>query len=294
MSSPLMRFPWPALPGTATPPVWNGSEFVVGGKAQRVVPYHDNSSAWSAELTELHEQEAGDGWHPIDVASRRLALSTLSRLKSDAIVLDVGCSSGWFLRDMKAETTLQPVGADYIAQPLNGLARRLPGVPLLQFDLRECPLPTASVDAVVALNVLEHIDDDERALGHMARILKPGGLAHIEVPSCPGCYDVYDEHLMHHRRYRMSELLAKVKRAGLRTVRTTHLGFLPFPAFWLTKRKYKKGSLSTDQIKARVAAQIRSTSHSGLLRVVLAIDEFLAARLPLPFGIRCVVVAERV
>jgi 2-polyprenyl-3-methyl-5-hydroxy-6-metoxy-1,4-benzoquinol methylase len=35
-------------------------------------------------------------------------------------------------------------------------------------------------DGVVLLNVLEHIEDDAKAASHMARVLKPGGVAAIE------------------------------------------------------------------------------------------------------------------
>jgi len=109
----------------------------------------------------------------------------------------------------------QLIGSDYVRGPLEEVARRLPDVPLLQFDLVKCPLPDASVDVVVLLNVLEHIEDDVGAVRQLARILKPGGAVVIEVPAGPHLYDVYDKVLMHYRRYRLSGLKRLLRAAGL-------------------------------------------------------------------------------
>ena len=67
---------------------------------------------------------------------------------------------------------------------------------------------------MTALNVLEYIDDDRKALTEIYRILKSGGLAHIEVPADPASFDLYDEVLLHFRRYRLSELIAKASAIG--------------------------------------------------------------------------------
>ncbi len=52
----------------------------------------------------------------------------------------------------------------------------------LTCDIHEVPLPDASFDAVFCTGTLEHVEDPPRVLGEVRRLLKPGGLAHIEVP----------------------------------------------------------------------------------------------------------------
>ncbi len=47
-------------------------------------------------------------------------------------------------------------------------------------------VPSASLDAVVCNNVLEHLWEPERALQHIRRALRPGGIAFINVPSWRG------------------------------------------------------------------------------------------------------------
>ncbi len=124
-------------------------------------------------------------------------------------------------------------------------------MPLLQFDLRDCPLPDNSVDAVLMLNVLEHIDHDGLAMHHVRRVLRPGGVAVIEVPAGPELYDVYDELLMHYRRYTARGLRSLIEGCGLEVVRFTHLGALLYPAFYVVKRSKSPLSLASGRLEAR-------------------------------------------
>lgn len=299
-ASALASYGWPPLPGAAgRAPAWedDGFHLAAGTAPQTVLTYGESESHWSEELTALHEAEAGNGDHPLDRASRALALRSLRQHlpSSPGVVLDVGCSSGFFLRDLRRELPATPVmGADYLAGPLHQLAPALPGVPLLQFDLRTCPLPSDSLAAVVCLNVLEHIDRDQEALGHLHRILQPGGIAHVEVPAGPGCYDIYDEHLLHHRRYTMRELTAKARQAGFRILSRTHLGALVYPAFAFVKRRNRRYlQLPPAEKAALIGRMMRTTRQSTAMALALRLELFLGRVLAYPFGIRCVAVLQK-
>ncbi len=50
------------------------------------------------------------------------------------------------------------------------------------FDLTSIELPDDSIDAFLCLHVLEHIEDDRRAMREIFRVLKPGGWAILQVP----------------------------------------------------------------------------------------------------------------
>jgi len=295
MSRRLDQFAWPTPPGSASPPRWDGENFVIGARCERILQFHETPSHWSAELTALHEAEAG-ATHPIDVASRKLAIDSLRRFAAPPpLVLDIGCSSGFLIHDLRqAIPGSAVIGSDYLLEPLRSAAQRLPGVPLLQFDLRQCPLPDASLDAVTALNVLEHIDDDALALRQIFRILRLGGVAHIEVPAGPHLYDIYDEQLMHHRRYRRRDLVALARGAGFSVLRATHLGALVYPAFAIAKKRNRRlRQLSAEDKQRTVASQIRKTSHSRLLKMILEAELAVGRRVRYPCGIRCIAVLRK-
>jgi SAM-dependent methyltransferase len=75
---------------------------------------------------------------------------------------------------------------------------------------------THALDTVVALNVVEHIEEDVAALRCMAGMLAPRGRAVVLVPALPALYGSLDEGLGHARRYRKADLRSAFARAGLR------------------------------------------------------------------------------
>jgi SAM-dependent methyltransferase len=231
------------------------------------------------------------------LASRERALRELAHLaaRDDAVVLEVGCSSGWLLRDARrALPSALVVGSDYVRGPLERLAKELPGMPLLQMDLTRCPLPDASADAVVALNVLEHIADDDAAVRELFRVLKPRGVAVIEVPAGPRLFDIYDKVLMHHRRYTLAQVTALFRRAGFRVAASSHLGFLLYPAFVLVKLRNKRYLASPeDEQRRRVARSMRQTRVSSTFKVALDLERALGRLIRFPVGIRCVLTAVK-
>jgi SAM-dependent methyltransferase len=276
---------------------WTGRGFLVDGQERPILDYGAGQSGWDDELTRFHEDVAGDGAHPIDAASRRCARAALKRhLDREVVILEVGCSSGFLLRELTADWPQGLIiGSDYIAEPLDDLARRTPSMPLLRFDLVECPLPSASLDGVVLLNVLEHIERHDLAIEQVARILKPGGIAVVEVPAGPQLFDVYDKYLKHFRRYSRHDLRVLLTRAGLRVVSESFLGCLIYPAFALVKRRNRRWLDAPEETQRRIVAnQIRQTGRGPLLQWTIAIEERLRDWVNLPCGIRCLAVAVKV
>jgi len=53
---------------------------------------------------------------------------------------------------------------------------------MIRLDLTTIPFGADSFDAIYCSHVLEHIQDDKKALGELFRILKPGGWAVLQVP----------------------------------------------------------------------------------------------------------------
>jgi ubiquinone/menaquinone biosynthesis C-methylase UbiE len=290
MANPVIPdFPWPVPPGFTENPVWTGSGFQIAGVQTPILSYRTEESGWTDALTEFHEETAGDN-HFIDRASRQHALNTLEQLQpASPVILDIGCSSGFMLRALRQHLPRAfAIGSDYVRGPLEHITEMMPNVPLLHFDLTQCPLPDHCVDAVILLNVLEHIEDDVRAMGHVYRILAPGGMAVIEVPAGPDLYDIYDKTLLHHRRYSMRALCQLARGAGFRIVNQSHLGFFIYPGFWLTKH-YNRYLLNQNKtIHTQVVAKnIQTTKDNFALGILMRVELALGRRVSYPFGIRC-------
>jgi SAM-dependent methyltransferase len=285
---------FPPPPGFEQKPIWTGRGFRVGTEFAPVLIYHEPASGWTDELTAFHE-EVSDGTHFIDVASRRHTLNTMARWmpRPDATILDIGCSSGHLIRDIQQRFPQAAlIGADAVPGPLERLARSMPEIPLLQFDLVRCPLPDACVDVAVLLNVLEHIEDDASAAKQVLRILRPGGIAVIEVPFGPHLFDVYDRQLLHHRRYRMVDIRRVVARAGFEVIAASHLGFFLYPAFRAVKLRSRRYLDAPPHVQREiVATHIVSTGNNPLPGIVMRLEEFMRPWIPFPRGIRCLLTA---
>ncbi len=89
------------------------------------------------------------------------------------------------------------------------------GLPVVQADALTLPFPDACLDLVVAYDVLEHIQDDDRAVQEICRVLRPGASALIAVPADPRLWSAHDEAVDHVRRYTRSTLVPLLERNGM-------------------------------------------------------------------------------
>jgi SAM-dependent methyltransferase len=124
-------------------------------------------------------------------------------------VLDAGMGGGRLLAEL-GRRGWEVNGIDG-SQGMVALAReRLPGARdrLVQARLEELPCPTEAFDAVVSTGAVEYADDLERALAEIARVLVPGGVAVISVPSRFAPFALW-------RREVVYPVLSLAKRLGL-------------------------------------------------------------------------------
>ena len=88
-------------------------------------------------------------------------------------------------------------------------------------DVQRLPLRDESVDIVFATGLLEHVEDDRAVISEMARVLRKGGLAHVELPFL----QQYHDDPIDCRRFTVSGLAREMERAGLQTVKSGfHIG----------------------------------------------------------------------
>jgi SAM-dependent methyltransferase len=174
-------------------------------------------------------------------------------LAPGALVLDAGAGFGRHAFEL-ARQGARVVALDYAADEVTATkdtfaamvdAGEIPAdrfVGVLRGDATRLPFATASFDAVITSEVLEHIPDDTGALAELARILKPGGVFAATVPTW------YPEKINwmlsddyhapaavggHVRIYSATELKAKLRAAGLRLGGSHHAHALHSPYWWL-------------------------------------------------------------
>jgi SAM-dependent methyltransferase len=97
-------------------------------------------------------------------------------------------------------------------------------------------------DTVIALNVVEHIQDDQTAIENATALLRIGGKLVVLVPAIPGLYNSLDRHLGHFRRYTKIELKKLLEQAGLKFGGCRFFNAAAIPGWWCA------GSLLKEEI----------------------------------------------
>jgi ubiquinone/menaquinone biosynthesis C-methylase UbiE len=171
----------------------------------------ESVSWWNAGMRDVAASLLGD----VDLPDRGL-------------LLDVGCGSGqtmtWFAR---RHPRWSSVGLDVAREGLVA-ARTLGVTTVMSASALDLPLPSASVDLVITLDVLQHLPldgGDARALGEMHRVLKPGGYVFIRT-NAQAFPRVADDDVFQFHKYRTGELRRKLEQARFTVVRLGRLNAL--------------------------------------------------------------------
>lgn len=160
-----------------------------------------------AEVRKLAALEDQHWWY----RERRTLLAREIRGMRPGRALDVGAAGGGNTRVLRAhgwQATALEYGADGAA------VARERGLAVLRADATALPLADASLDLVVAFDVLEHLVDDDSCVAEVHRVLRPGGTFLVAVPADPRLWSEHDVAVDHVRRYTRPTLRAVLERGG--------------------------------------------------------------------------------
>lgn len=153
-------------------------------------------------------------------------------------ILEVGAGLGEFAAQFRGLDRL--VVTDVDPGAVEVLRRRFadrPEAEARQVVLGERLSLDKPVDSVVAINVLEHIEDDAGALRSLAELVVPGGSIVLWVPGYQQLYGEFDRRVGHVRRYTPATLAGAVRRAGLAVELAKPVNLLGGLAWWVAVRR---------------------------------------------------------
>lgn len=111
-----------------------------------------------------------------------------------------------------------------------------PGHELYEGTIANAPA-NAEWDAILSINVLEHIDRDAEELARYAALLRGRrGVFCVLVPARPEIYAPIDRDFGHFRRYTRPELRGKLESAGFQIERLFYFNVVGYFAWWLNFR----------------------------------------------------------
>jgi SAM-dependent methyltransferase len=171
---------------------------------------------------------------------------------ADLRLLDAGCGDGLLARAIaRRHPGWTVLGVDVREDLLSGARARTRGLTNVAFEVADVtrPLPVGGFDVALALECLEEIPDDERALSEIAAAVAPGGHVVVHVPDrhwrpvLPGSPRTWREEVRH--GYGADDLVAALRAAGLETVELHQTDHAVVMAAQEVRDRIKDGSVAT-------------------------------------------------
>jgi len=230
---------------------------------------------------------------------RAVLMAALQRTGSKArtkarTVLDCGCGAGGNLDILKAQYPNSEIhGVDIERGPLSVYHGELSSA--YQADAARLPFGCDAFDVVSALDSIEHVEDDARALSELHRVCRPGGSLLLSAPAFGFLWGNVDDAGHHFRRYTRDQLAQRVRAAGFEISLLRYFNFLLFPpiaairllARVLPKRPEKDGDdVSTD------FDIVKDGPLNELLARVFSFEARLLG-IRIPFGVSILVVGRK-
>lgn len=108
---------------------------------------------------------------------------------------------------------------------------------------------TTPADAIVMVNVLEHVEHDTKLLADIQGTLAPGGAVLIFVPALPVLYGTLDRVLEHFRRYTRDELRSRLVEAGFRIETLRYMNLPGVVPWFVTGRILRRTTLGAREVQ---------------------------------------------
>lgn len=235
-----------------------------------------------------HDVEIDHWWFK---SRRNYLLDLLKDAPKDSKILDIGSSSGIFLKDLEAlgfkNENLFGIDISEIAIAnckANGIANAF------VMDAQNITL-AETFDIIIASDCLEHLQEDVKAIKNWKTLLKIGGTLYVFVPAFMSLWSYHDVVNMHHRRYTKSELKAKIVAENLEIIKSSYWNFFLFMPVYLFRKisaNFQKNKSGESDITIG-----NPVINSALLNLI-GLENKLLKVVDFPFGVSTFCIAKRV
>lgn len=233
-----------------------------------------------------HEVEIENWWFK---SRRRYLLDLLRNAPKDSKILDIGCSSGIFLKDLEllGFKTAHLFGIDISENAIaNCKANGIPNTFVMDAQMINL---TEQFDIIVASDCLEHLEDDRKAIKNWYGLLKTGGEMYVFVPAFQSLWSHHDVVNMHFRRYTNLELRTKLLSEKLSISKSSYWNFSLFLPVYV----FRKLSVVFSKNKNKEGQIIENAIMNLILFKLLVLENKLLKYVNFPFGVSTFCIAKK-
>lgn len=142
-------------------------------------------------------------------------------------MLDAGCGAGVY--SFTAQSKFETIDAVDISKEKIDYAKSVNPYKNISFqecDLCSLPFKDSSFDIILCTEVLEHIEDDKKALKELSRVLLPGGKIIVTVPNMSKFHIKNQKAFFHVRAgYSLSDMEKMCEQSGLKITYSEYFSF---------------------------------------------------------------------
>lgn len=212
-------------------------------------------------------------------------LKLFRRFCTRGTVLDVGCSTGGFLYQLRAlfPDQYETIGIDVAGPALDHAASK--GTRILRESYPESRLPDSSVSAITFWAVMEHLENPGLFLSKTARLLEPGGVCFILVPNFESLAVrilgaryryIFPQHINYFRRETLRRWVAAEPSLTLLFETSMHFNPLVIAQDWRGRGEFVPDQQRADLLK-RTTAYKQSRAMAPLKRLLGVVESVLGA-----------------
>ncbi|HVT00659.1 MAG TPA: methyltransferase domain-containing protein [Patescibacteria group bacterium] len=162
------------------------------------------------------------------------------------IILEIGSGQGFNTYYLSKNKNNDVTGIDLSRRDIAISKKRYPGVKYIYMDAEKLKFKKNTFDEIYAMDILEHVDNLNKVLGEIARVLKPGGKFIVNIPYHRSekwllvVRPTFHKEIHHVRIFGEKELETLLRKKKIRVVRKVKKDFLQhIELYVLFKRKIK-------------------------------------------------------
>lgn len=207
-------------------------------------------------------------------------------LLAEKNILEIGCGTGPNISVLNF-TKFKVIGLDLSKYALSIVKKRF-DIPLINGDLNNLPFKSNSVDIIIAMDVIEHLDNDINGIKEIYRTLKNGGVIIISVPAFKFLWGLQDIVTGHKRRYSLKDIKLKLKNNNFFIIKSHYFNFFLFYPIFFIRRL-----ILILNLKIKSENEVNFPLLNFFLKKILLVEIFLSKFIKFPFGVSILCLAKK-
>lgn len=198
-------------------------------------------------------------------------------------ILNIGCGTGRTSEILEKFGTVKSVEYDH---DLYEICKNKIQIDIIKGSITDLPFAENTFDMVCAFDVIEHVEDDQKAVNEMFRVCKPNGHLYILVPAFQSLWSEHDVLSHHFRRYKYKSLKRLFNNLGGQEIYTTYFNtLLFFPIYFIRIIKNKINLKSKHVIDKTDVDLFKNSRLNVIFELIFSFERKLLNFFTFPFGV---------